>query len=110
MDDKARAALKEKIEATITSLEKEIVQLEEASEPVSPDNSIGRITRMDAINNKGVAEANLRTARRKLTNLKIALGKIDSPSFGLCSSCGKGIQPARLMYMPESALCVRCAD
>lgn len=65
---------------------------------------------MDAINSKGVSEASLRTAKRKMASLRLALTKIDAPDFGACSNCKKPIAPARLMYMPESTRCVRCAD
>jgi len=65
---------------------------------------------MDAINNKGVSEAALRSSKRKLTNLKIALTKVGAESFGMCTRCKRPIAPARLMYMPESTKCVRCAD
>lgn len=110
MDQKERDQLRAKIQEAILKLEEEILQLEEATQPIAPENSIGRVSRMDAINNKSVAEAALRSAHKKRVNLNIALQKIDSPDFGKCSRCGKPIRPARLMYMPESARCVRCAD
>ena len=105
-----RTQLKSKIEETIQKIEAEIVQLEVNTQPIAPENSIGRISRMDAINNKSVAEASLRSARRKLAKLKIALTKIEAPEFGLCARCKQPIPPARLMFMPESSYCVRCAE
>ncbi len=104
-----RAVLKEKIIISITETEAEILQLEDATKPISPENSLGRITRMDAINNKSVAEATLRTTKRKLGKLKLALIKIEEPTFGVCQRCKKGINPQRLLVMPESTHCVRCA-
>ena len=64
MTTEERAQLKEKIIATIAETKVKIQQLEVATQPISPENSIGRVSRMDAINNKSVAEATLRTARR----------------------------------------------
>lgn len=110
MNAAERKALKEKIIATITATEQEIEQLEEVAKPVAPENSIGRISRMDAINNKSVAEATLRSAKRKLGALTHALSKIDSPNFGQCARCKKPIPQARLMFMPQSPYCVHCAD
>jgi DnaK suppressor protein len=110
MNATERAALKVKIEAAIRKTADEVRQLEEATQPISPENAIGRVSRMDAINNKGVSEAALRSAKRKFTNLKIALEKVDKPEFGICSRCKQPIPAARLMYMPESTRCVRCAD
>ncbi len=103
-------ALRNKIEELIVKSEAEIVDLQEMSAPVSPENSIGRISRMDAINNKSVVEAALRNKKEKLSKLKVALSKIDTPGFGLCAMCKTPIREARLIFMPESSRCVRCAD
>ncbi|MCH2081213.1 MAG: TraR/DksA C4-type zinc finger protein [Saprospiraceae bacterium] len=110
MTAEERTILKSKIEATIIQTEDEIRQLEKMTQPISPENAIGRVSRMDAINNKSVAEASLRSASRKLNNLKLALSKIDSPAFGICTRCKKPIPSARLMFMPQSTRCVHCAD
>ena len=110
MTNQERQVLKKKIVATITAMEHEVNRLEEATQPISPENSIGRVSRMDAINNKGVSEAALRSTRRKLSSLRLALTKIDNPDFGFCSRCKQPIPPARLMYLPESTRCVGCAD
>ncbi len=110
MDAKEKALLKKKIEETIVSTAQKIEDLEELTRPIGPENSIGRVSRMDAINNKSVAEATLRSTKRKYESLKMALNRIDRENFGACSRCGQNIPPARLMYMPESTRCVRCAD
>ena len=109
MTTKERAELKETIQAKLVETQLKISALEEVTQPISPENSIGRVSRMDAINNKSVAEAALRIARKQYTSLEIALTKIDSAEFGICMYCKKGIQPKRLMFMPESTKCVRCA-
>jgi len=110
MTTEEKESLKQKIQEEIVKIEKAIVPLLDATKPISPENSIGRVSRMDAINNKGVAEAALRSAKTKLSKLQIALTKIDNPDFGNCSMCKRPIQSERLMYMPESTKCVRCAD
>jgi len=110
MTDTEKLALKEKILDTIKLTEEKITGLEEATKPITPENSIGRISRMDAINNKSVVEAALRSANAKLSKLKVALTKLDAPDFGICVFCKNPIPAGRLMYMPESTRCVRCAD
>lgn len=104
-----RSSIAEKIRSTITALENQINQLEQDTQPISPENSIGRLSRMDAINNKGVSEAALRGRKQKLTKLHIALERIDEENFGICDRCKKPIALPRLMYMPESDNCVHCA-
>ena len=110
MTDKERIELKRKIEAEIIKSEKDIAEIEKLTQPITPENSIGRVSRMDAINNKSVMEAALRTKKAKLTKLRVAQSKIDDKYFGLCAFCKRPIQPMRLMYMPESTRCVRCAS
>jgi len=110
MTKKEIAEFKKRLLDLMKKQEEEIIMLEEMTKPISPENSIGRVSRMDAIMNKGVSEASLRNKRDKLTKLKVALTKVDQANFGICSRCERPIQPARLMYMPESSRCLRCAD
>jgi len=87
-----------------------IAAFKAGSVPVSPDDAIGRLTRMEAINSKSINEAALRKARDKLSRLERALRNIDDPDYGLCQECEEPIPFARLMAMPESDLCVACAE
>ncbi len=80
------------------------------SAPVTPDNAIGRISRMDAINNKSVTEAALRTAETKLNGLGEALKNIEKSDFGLCAKCSNPIPIQRIHLMPHKRFCVHCAQ
>ena len=100
-----RAHIRKKISGT----KEDIQSFQELSRPVSPDNAIGRLTRMEAINSKSINEAALRKARTTRSLLEKALRTIDSDDFGLCRACEEPIAFARLMAMPEAALCVACA-
>ena len=102
--------VKNKIQEEIEKTEQNLVDYKAMAQPISPDDAIGRISRMDAINNKSVVDAALRTKRAKLTKLNVALAKIDDEKFGNCAMCNNPIQPMRLMFMPESTRCVRCAS
>jgi DnaK suppressor protein len=101
--------VKENIEKQIIKTEKLVNDYKELTKPVAPDVAIGRISRMDAINNKSVTEAALRQAEEKLLQLRHALSKIDSPEFGICAKCSKPIPPGRILIRPESIHCVNCA-
>lgn len=109
MDDKKRAELKGIIEKRIIKTINQIEGYESMAQPITPENSIGRISRMDAINNKSVVDAALRTAREKLSGLKNMLTKIHDEDFGACERCGETIPEKRLILMPQSMFCVRCA-
>ncbi|WP_235298052.1 TraR/DksA family transcriptional regulator [Portibacter marinus] len=110
MDGENKRVIKEKIVELIHKCQEDILNMENNTQPVKPENSLGRISRMDAINNKSVMEAALRNTKNKLAKLKTALHRIDNENFGICSSCKREIQSKRLIYMPESDRCVRCAS
>lgn len=109
MDEKDKNELKGKILEGIEAQKKLIENLRETSKPVAPDNAIGRLTRMEAINSKSISDASLGSAQVKLEKLQAALGKLDDPDFDLCLGCGNPIPHGRIMLMPESVLCVSCA-
>ena len=98
-----------KLKALIATTEESIAQYEIAAAPITPDDAIGRISRMDAINNKAVVEAALRTAKRKLQRLRTMQGNLDDPKLGMCKRCGRPIPIGRIIAMPESPFCVRCS-
>lgn len=93
----------------ISKTEKLIEEYKDMTKPVAPDVAIGRISRMDAINNKSVAEASLRQAEEKLRNLHRVFSQLGSKDFGLCLKCRKPIPLGRILIRPESLYCVNCA-
>ena len=101
--------IKQKILSEIAKTEKLIAEYRELTKPVAPDVAIGRISRMDAINNKSVTEASLRKAEQKLKNLQRVLSQFGTPEFGLCLTCKKPIPIGRILFRPESLRCVNCA-
>ena len=109
MEKKGKDRLVEKIKFNIAQAQSDIIELEEQNKPISPENSIGRISRMDAINNKSIVDAALRTTKEKLQKLERALANSLDPNFGLCTRCGNPIPEGRLMLMPEATHCVQCA-
>ncbi len=110
MDTKQLKEIKNKIAEEIQKTKKSVITYKEMTKPIAPDCAIGRITRMDAINNKSVAEAALRKAEEKLSKLKYAFTKVDDEGFGLCAKCGKPIPLGRILLMPQSRHCVHCAS
>lgn len=101
--------LKQKLLDEISKTELLIKEYQELTEPIAPDVAIGRISRMDAINNKSVTEAALRQAEEKLRNLHRVLSKIGDKDFGICLKCHKPIPMGRILIRLESLHCVNCA-
>ena len=102
--------IKQLILNEISKTEKLIEEYREMTLPVAPDDAIGRISRMDAINNKSVTEASLRQAEQKLKNLQRVLSQVGTSEFGICIKCRKPIPTARILFRPESLFCVNCAN
>lgn len=44
----------------------------------------------------------------ELRAIEHAMGRIDAGSYGLCSVCGRPIDPERLRAVPEAPLCIHC--
>ncbi len=101
--------LKEKFESEISEIEARIPSMKEHSKPVSPDNAIGRISRIEAIQEKEMAERGLRDATERLRVLKDQLEKLGTEKFGRCIVCRRQIAFGRLLFMPESDRCISCA-
>ncbi len=110
MQDDQKAAFKKTILEKMQTVKKDIASYALLTKPIAPDNAIGRLTRMEAIASKSINEAALRKAKETLIKLERALATVDNPEFGICAECEKPIPSARLMILPETDLCVQCAE
>lgn len=108
MTQEDRHAIQTKLIDELTATNQQIADLEAVTKPIAPENAIGRVSRMDAINNKSINEAALVKARKKKTRLARALDRIDDPAFGTCTRCQQPIPVGRLLLMPGTTRCVRC--
>lgn len=91
-------------------LERLIAEGREATQPVELDQTtVGRLSRMDALQVQAMA---LETARRReaeLERIKAALERIEGGDYGWCLRCGEAIAARRLELDPTAPLCIRCA-
>jgi len=110
MNEEQKTKLRDLINKEIEELKLMIERVKETVQPIAPDEAIGRLTRMEAINAKSISEANLRSSQARLRQLEFALGNIDDPEFGICAGCEEPIPFGRLMVMPESRMCVKCIE
>ena len=110
MDKVQLKAIQQKLLDEIEITRHKIAEYTELCKPISPENAIGRISRIDAINNKSVVEAALRQAKNKMQELKNMQTKITEADFGSCIKCKKHIPLERLMIRPHSKFCVYCAQ
>ena len=109
MTEKETIEIKKIIKEQISSINDDIVELTELTKPISLDNSIGRLSRMDAINNKAINEKALRDKKQTLQKLNRALERYEDGKLGICLKCSQEIPIGRLKFMPYTTRCVNCA-
>ena len=109
MNSKEKEKFTKILNDEILATEKTIFKYNELCKPISPDDAIGRVSRMDAINNKSVFDSALREAKVKLDQLNKIKLEISNENFGKCLKCKSYINIKRLMIRPNSRLCINCA-
>lgn len=110
MDNKQKKELKNIIIKTQSEIVQEIKKLEEKTAPIEPDCSLGRLTRLEAMQEKSINESILVKARVRLKKIAFVLRKIDEEDYGSCTICEEEIPYGRLCIVPESTICVNCAN
>ncbi len=110
LSEKEREQIREAAKREILRISEQIRKLESKISPVSPDCSLGRLTRLEAMGEKAVNEELLARDRLRLLRLDNTLKRLDEASFGLCIDCEEPIPLPRLLIRPESLRCVACAS
>lgn len=78
--------------------------------PVELDQqSVGRLSRMDAMQQKAMSEETRRRRMADLFRIKDALQRMNDDEFGYCQTCGEEIAKARLELDPSVAHCIHHA-
>ncbi|MCB1425544.1 MAG: TraR/DksA C4-type zinc finger protein [Zhengella sp.] len=104
--EKARARL----DARRAELEAQSDLATESRRPVELDQqSVGRLSRMDAMQQQAMAQAAERSRRRELTRIELAERRLREGDYGWCAECGEEIPDGRLAIDPMAEKCVHCA-
>lgn len=101
--------IKSLILSQMEEIKDDIRHLQEVTKPITLDSSIGRVSRMDAINNKAINDMSLRDKKKTLQRLEKAMDRYDDGKLGTCMKCGGEIPLGRLKIMPYTTRCVKCA-
>lgn len=105
--EEARQALKAlqaeiKAELEESAASREVVELDQTS--------VGRLSRMDAMQAQQLALATGCQRRQKLARCEVALQRIADGDYGICIICDDDIAPKRLALDPTVATCIGCAS
>lgn len=99
-----------RIEAEVSELRDLSTVSKEGRAPVELDQqSVGRLSRMDAMQQQSMDIAREDRRQARLQVLVAALGRLDEDEYGYCLRCGEDIPAARLDVDPAVTLCVGCA-
>lgn len=83
---------------------------QQARETVALDQqSVGRLSRMDAMQQQAMANAQERTRTLDLQRIEMAYRRIKDGDYGYCVECDEEIPDGRLKIDPMAERCVNCA-
>lgn len=104
-----QAEFRAKLSQLVQSLEQALADSAEAARPVELDQpTVGRVSRIDAIQQQQMLEATRRAMQSRLQLSRGALRRLEEDEFGDCQACGENIGEARLRARPESLYCIEC--
>jgi DnaK suppressor protein len=104
------AGLRQTLEAIRLEIEAQLEATREDAKPVDLDEPIGRLTRMDAMQQQNMTKASRRGLEARLQQVAGALGAVKDGDYGFCRRCEEPIGYARLRARPETGLCVACQE
>ena len=100
-----------RLEALRTELREESESSRESRNPVLLDQtSVGRLSRMDAMQGQAMAKAEEERRQLALRRITAAFQRIERGEYGECIACGEWIGKKRLDGDPLVPKCIDCAE
>lgn len=101
--------LRGKLSALMDELQAGLIGSIDSARPVVLDQtSVGRLSRMDAMQQQAMAQATRNNLRLRLQQCRQALEDMASGEYGVCKKCDEDIGYQRLSARPESPFCIAC--
>ena len=100
---------RKKLQESHEEIEQYLAKTAESAESVSPDKGLGRLSRMEAMQDQQLILAARRRKKMQKVEVLSALQRLEHGIFGTCIFCGKPIAVERLEVAPESTTCVSCS-
>ncbi|MCG8455504.1 MAG: TraR/DksA family transcriptional regulator [Holophagales bacterium] len=72
--------------------------------------TIGRLSRMDAIQLRAMSQMSRSQLRIRLQQVEASLTDLERGRYGLCRRCKEPIRLERLEALPEAPFCVECQE
>ena len=96
------------LRALKAELEGRLANASDRTDTVDLDQPIGRLSRMDAMQQQEMAKEQMRRAKIKLSQIKQALAAFEDGDYGACRRCEEPIGYRRLKASPETPFCLAC--
>ena len=103
-----RVELRADLRALKTDLEALLDTTNQGVQPVDLDEPIGRLSRMDAIQQQKMAQANRQRNKQRYQMVIAALAADREDEYGWCKRCDDPVGYGRLKSRPETPFCVAC--
>lgn len=101
---------REQMTALLADLAQQDHQGAEGQKTVELDQqSVGRLSRMDAMQHQAMARAIQVRRDQMRTRIIEAFARMEEGEFGFCATCGDDIAPERLDFDPTVPNCINCA-
>ncbi len=98
------------LERKATLIEEEEAGKQAAQIVELDQTSVGRVSRMDAMQGQAMAIAANQRRQIELQKIGAALKRIDQEEYGYCLECDEEIAEPRLKLDPATSLCIACAS
>jgi len=98
------------LERKATLIEEEETGKQAAQIVELDQTSVGRVSRMDAMQGQAMAIAANQRRQIELQKIEAALKRIDQEEYGYCLECDEEIAEPRLKLDPATSLCIACAS
>jgi RNA polymerase-binding transcription factor DksA len=99
-------AIATRLKARLAELEAEIARLDgETTQPLSHSFSEQANELEDLATNESLEVRHKQEAQQ----IRNALARIETGSYGVCENCGADIAPGRLDVQPDATRCINCA-
>ncbi|MDG1483385.1 MAG: TraR/DksA C4-type zinc finger protein [Myxococcota bacterium] len=112
LTDSERIVLRADLDTLLDSLRRLLDDEAGLAETVDLDQSrMGRVSRIDAIQQQKMAQATLRRHQQRLERVEAAIERYDEDpeEYGPCMRCGEPIGYRRLKAFPDVVVCVGCS-
>jgi len=110
LSDEQLTELRGDLAEILESLDGALEQSAAGSKPVDLDQPIGRLSRMDAMQQQKMVQAQRQLAGLRRQQVVAALASFERDEYGECRGCGEPITYKRLKARPEATLCIECRE